>query len=177
MQIFARTSAPISKSQPHESIQFRVLSVSLLLLAIFFFPLMCVASPSDESGANQQSPLPPAMKVTTDGVEILSDTKGVNFGPYVKQVIHAIWDSWRPLIPESARPPHFGKGRVQIRFRIDPKGVVSGMVLEGPSGDRHMDMAAWGGITGAAPYPPLPVEFTGPYLELRLRFYYNLDPR
>src|ERR1700754_2963418 len=144
MEIFAGTSAPISKTQPHESIQFRRVILSLPLLAIFFFPLLCFASPSQESGASKQSPLPPATKVSTDGVEILSDTKGVNFGPYVKQLIHAIYVSWIPLIPESARPPHSGEGRVQIRFKIDPKGIVSGMVLEGPSGDRHMDMAAWG---------------------------------
>ena len=34
----------------------------------------------------------------------------------------------------------------------------------------------WGGITGAAPYPPLPKDFKGPFLELRFGFYYNLDP-
>jgi TonB family protein len=173
MEIFAGTSAPTLRSGPHKRIQFRVVSLSLPLLAVFFFPLICVASPSQESGASQQSPLPPATKVTAGGVEILSDTRGVNFGPYVDRVIHAIWQSWRPLIP---RPPRPGEGRVQIRFKIDPKGIVSGMVLEGPSGDRNLDKAAWGGITGAAPFPALPPEFTGPYLELRLRFYYNVDP-
>jgi hypothetical protein len=51
------------------------------------------------------------------------------------------------------------------------------MVLEHPSGDIGLDRAAWGGITGASPYPPLPAEFTGPYLELRFGFFYNLDPK
>jgi hypothetical protein len=51
------------------------------------------------------------------------------------------------------------------------------MVLEYPSGDIGLDRAAWGGITGASPYPPLPAEFTGPYLELRFGFFYNLDPK
>jgi TonB family protein len=111
------------------------------------------------------------------GADILSDTRGVDFGPYVKKVKDAIFKAWRPIIPESARPPQDRQGRVGIRFKIDPDGSVKHMVLEFPSGDVGLDRAAWGGITGAAPYPPLPVEFNGPFLELRLYFYYNLDPK
>jgi hypothetical protein len=50
------------------------------------------------------------------------------------------------------------------------------MILEFPSGDVSLDRAAWGGITGASPYPPLPKDFKGKFLELRFGFYYNLDP-
>ena len=38
-----------------------------------------------------------------------------------------------------------------------------------------LDRPAWGSITGSDPFPPLPTEFTGPYLALRFRFYYNPD--
>jgi hypothetical protein len=48
------------------------------------------------------------------------------------------------------------------------------MVLEGRSGDPALDRAAWGAIATAV-YPPLPAEFKGPYLEVRLKFRYNLD--
>src|ERR1700730_13491757 len=34
------------------------------------------------------------------------------------------------------------------------------------------DRPAWGSITASNPFPPLPSEFTGPYLALRFRFYY-----
>ena len=64
-----------------------------------------------------------------------------------------------------------------MRFKIYPDGSVKEMILEFPSGDVSLDRAAWGGITGASPYPPLPKEFKGPFLELRFGFYYNLDPR
>jgi len=43
------------------------------------------------------------------------------------------------------------------------------------SGDDALDRAAWGGISASNPFPPLPSEFTGPYLALRFRFYYNPD--
>jgi TonB family protein len=110
------------------------------------------------------------------GPDILSDTMGVDFGPYMSRVIAATKRSWYPIIPESARPPLDKQGRVGIRFKIYPDGSVKEMILEFPSGDVSLDRAAWGGITGATPYPPLPKEFKGPFLELRFGFFYNLDP-
>ena len=110
------------------------------------------------------------------GPDILSDTMGVDFGPYMRRVIEATYRSWIPIIPESARPPLDKQGRVGVRFKIYPDGSVKEMILEFPSGDVSLDRAAWGGITGASPYPPLPKEFKGPFLELRFGFYYNLDP-
>jgi TonB family protein len=128
--------------------------------------------PSGDYGQNAPSDHQ-AMKA---GVDILSDTMGVDFGPYMRRVIEATRRSWYPIIPESARPPLDKQGRVGIRFKINPDGSVKEMTLEFPSGDVSLDRAAWGGITGASPYPPLPKEFKGPFLELRFGFYYNLDP-
>ena len=110
------------------------------------------------------------------GVDILSDTMGVDFGPYMRRIIEATKRSWYPIIPESARPPLDKQGRVGIRFKILPDGSVKEMILEFPSGDVSLDRAAWGGVTGASPYPPLPKDFKGPFLELRFGFFYNLDP-
>lgn len=109
------------------------------------------------------------------GADILSDTMGVDFGPYMQRVIAATYRSWLPLIPESARPPLDKSGKVGIEFRINPDGSVKQMILKYPSGDVALDRAAWGGITGASPYPPLPKDFKGPYLALRFGFYYNIN--
>jgi len=38
-----------------------------------------------------------------------------------------------------------------------------------------LDRAAYGGITASNPFPPLPSEFRGSYLELRFNFFYNPD--
>jgi len=110
------------------------------------------------------------------GVDILSDTLGVDFGPYLQRVIAATYRSWDPLIPESVRPPIGKRGKVGIEFKILPDGSVKQMILRFPSGDVALDRAAWGGITGASPYPPLPKEFKGPYLALRFAFLYNITP-
>lgn len=109
-------------------------------------------------------------------VDVLSDTMGWDYGPYIARVIFDTKRSWYPIIPESARPPLDKRGEVMIRFKILRDGTVRDMVLEGPSGDVSLDRAAWAGIIGATPYPPLPKEFGGPYLELRFKFLYNILP-
>jgi TonB family protein len=106
-------------------------------------------------------------------VEILTDTMGVDFAPYMQRVIQAIRENWYTLIPESARSPLFKQGDVYIQFVIDKDGKVSGMRLEGPSGDVALDRAAWGGITSSNPFPPLPQQFRGPNIALRIKFMYN----
>jgi len=108
-------------------------------------------------------------------LDILSDTMGVDFGPYLARVLHDVKMNWYNVIPEAAYPPLRKKGRVAIQFYIQKDGSVAGMTLESPSGDVSLDRAAWGGITASNPFPPLPTEFRGPYLLLRFRFYYNPD--
>ncbi len=112
-------------------------------------------------------------------VNILSNTMGVNFSHYLRQVIAATKRAWYPIIPDEARPPLNKQGVVQIRFEIYPDGSVHHMILYGPSGDVALDRAAWGGITGASPYPPLPKQFVnlkGKFLALQFNFLYNETP-
>jgi len=110
------------------------------------------------------------------GVQILSDTQGVDFDPYIKRVLHDIRQNWYHIMPEEAMPPLLKNGKVVIDFVIMPNGKVMGMQLRGPSGDTPLDRAAWGGITASNPFPNLPNEFHGPYLALRISFYYNPKP-
>ena len=110
-----------------------------------------------------------------EGMEILSDTLGVDFGPYMKRLRYTVQNHWDPLIPESAMPPVMKKGVVMIEFSIGKDGKVSGMKLVSSSGDVALDRAAWGAITDAIPLPNLPTQFAGEYLVVRARFYYNPD--
>jgi TonB family protein len=108
-------------------------------------------------------------------LDVLSDTMGVDFGPYLARVLHDVRENWYRIIPESARAPLMKKGKVSIQFAIMKDGSVSGLQIVGPSGDVALDRAAYGGITGSEPFPPLPGEFGGQYLALRFHFYYNPD--
>jgi TonB family protein len=110
------------------------------------------------------------------GVQILSDTQGVDFSGWLRRWYYDTEHTWDPLIPDEVNPPILKSGAVQIRFKVLPNGQVTDMVLEGRSGDTGLDRAAWGAITGSS-YPPLPREFHGPYLELRALFLYNEQSR
>src|SRR5262249_47723489 len=108
-------------------------------------------------------------------MEVLSDTMGVDFGPYLARILHDVRQNWYNLIPEVARPPLMKKGKLAIEFAILKDGSVTGMQRVASSGDIALDRAAWGGITASSPFPPLPKEFGGQYLALRFYFFYNPD--
>ncbi len=108
-------------------------------------------------------------------MDVLSDTMGVDFGPYLARVLHDVRENWYRIIPESARAPLMKKGKVSIEFAILKNGQVAGLQIVGTSGDVALDRAAYGGITASKPFPPLPSEFGGQYLALRFHFFYNPD--
>ncbi|MGA2890400.1 MAG: energy transducer TonB [Terracidiphilus sp.] len=111
------------------------------------------------------------------GIEILSDTQGVDFSTWLQRWHRETMRTWDPLIPDEVNPPILKSGQLMIRFKVLPNGRLmdGSMQLEGSSGDVALDRAAWGALTGSN-YPPLPREFHGPYLELRALFLYNMEP-
>ena len=124
-----------------------------------------------EYGANA----PLSHQGANTGMEVLSDTMGVDFGPYLKRLKRLITSQWYPLIPEECYPPLNKEGQTLIRFTIQPNGVVSAMHLDGSTHDIAIDKAAWGGITGVGQMPPLPPEFKGENLQLRIQFVITHD--
>jgi len=126
-------------------------------------------------GGPAQMPMHPG--AGSGGVQVLSDTQGVDFSSWLLRWHRETEHTWDPLIPDEVNPPIYKKGAVVIRFKVLPNGRImeGSMVLEGRSGDTGLDRAAWGALTGSN-YPPLPRDFHGPYLELRAVFLYNMDP-
>jgi len=112
------------------------------------------------------------------GIQILSDTQGVDFNNWIQRWHYETLRTWEPLIPDEVNPPLLKSGQLMIRFKVQPNGRImdGSMVLEGISGDVALDRAAWGALVGSN-YPPLPREFHGPYLELRALFMYNMEPQ
>jgi len=112
------------------------------------------------------------------GVEVLSDTQGVDLNSWLQRWHWETERTWDPLIPDEVNAPILKSGMVAIRFKVLPNGRLmdGSMVLEGRYGDVALDRAAWGALTGSN-YPPLPRDFHGPYLELRAFFLYNMEPR
>ncbi len=105
--------------------------------------------------------------------EILSDTQGVDFGPYMRQAMKMIGKLWVPLRPEEIEPAKKAQNEAVIRFTIGRDGAISDMVLVQSAHLIELDRAAWGSITGAGSFPSLPADFNGPNLILRVGFKVN----
>lgn len=112
---------------------------------------------------------------TLDQAEILTDTMGVDFGPYLTRITEIVRNNWYNAMPPSVYPPILKQGKLSIEFYILKNGQVSGMQVHLPSGDVALDRAAWASITASNPFPPLPREFPGPNLGLRFYYFYNLE--
>jgi TonB family protein len=109
---------------------------------------------------------------STEGPVILSDTRGVDFGPYLARVVYVVRQNWYAVIPESARLGE--KGRVGIIFEIVKDGSVPQIRLVASSGSGALDRAALASIRASNPFPPLPQQFTGKHLVLQFVFLYNM---
>jgi TonB family protein len=77
-------------------------------------------------------------------------------------------------MPESARLGD--KGRVVLQFRIVSSGAVPDSEPQqiSSSGKEALDRAAYSSIRSSSPFEPLPPAFSGPFIELRFIFLYNL---
>jgi TonB family protein len=112
--------------------------------------------------------------LTEEGqVEILSDTMGVDFCPYLQDVLKTVKQNRHRLIPESERPPLMKEGKVSINFTVLKDGRVTGMQYVSSSGDVTLDQAAYAAITASNPFSPLPAAFDGQSVALRFHFRYK----
>jgi TonB family protein len=127
-----------------------------------------VSSQSAKDGAAQAAP-----RNIGVGVDVLTDTQGVDFSPYFRQSLQMIRSSWVSLLPPDARPPFNAQGETVIRLTIGPDGKIMAMHIDESSKEVKLDRAAWGAITGAGQFSALPKDFSGPSLELRIHFKVN----
>jgi outer membrane biosynthesis protein TonB len=110
------------------------------------------------------------------GATILTPTEGVNFDSYIQRLLATLKRNWIAVMPQSALMGD--KGVVATTFQINRDGSVPSPdpILEYTSGKGPLDNAAMSAIHTSNPFEPLPSEFKGPYIRLRIVFYYNLLP-
>lgn len=107
-------------------------------------------------------------------VQMLTPTEGVDFNDYLARVVDSVKRNWYSVMPESV---YLGeKGRVVLQFKIMSNGSVPGdePAQMASSGKEPLDRAAYSAIRSSSPFEPLPPAFSGPYIELRFIFLYNL---
>lgn len=108
------------------------------------------------------------------GVEMLTDTQGVDFNDYLRRVYITVKQNWFSVMPASVQLGD--QGVVSLQFKI----MRNGSVPDGDpqrvfgSGKEPLDRAAVSSIRASNPFQPLPPQFKGDYIELRFTYYYNL---
>ena len=117
--------------------------------------------------------LPPSPGNAGSNLELLSDPQGVDFRPYLLQILATVRRNWFAVIPESARLG-MSRGRVAIQFAIGRDGSVPKLVIATSSGVTSLDRAAVAGISASNPFPPLPADYSGNDVRLQFQFRYNI---
>ena len=128
---------------------------------------------ADESGSGPGLNLPPSAGRPRSSLELKSDPMGVDFRPYMLQVIAAVRRNWFAVYPEAARLGQ--RGQVVLQFAVVKQGLVTKVVFNGQSGAKALDQSAVAAISASNPLPPLPAEFKGDRIVLQMTFLYNMQ--
>ena len=106
------------------------------------------------------------------GPAIQFDTKGVEFGPWIRRFIAQVKRNW--LIPYAAMSM---KGRVVITFNVHKDGAISDLTVIGPSPVDAFNNAAYGALASSNPTQPLPPEYPSDKAFFTVTFFYNEQPQ
>jgi TonB family protein len=106
------------------------------------------------------------------GPEIQFDTKGVEFGPWIRRFIAQVKRNW--FVPYAAMSL---KGHVVITFNVHKDGTLTDLTIAGPSGVDAFNNAAFGALSGSNPTQPLPPEYPTEKAFFTVTFFYNESPQ
>jgi TonB family protein len=105
------------------------------------------------------------------GATIQFDSKGVEFGPWLRRFVAQVKRNW--FIPEAALA---FRGRVVLQFNIHKDGRITDLVVAAPSAIDAFNRAAYNAIVGSNPVEPLPPEYPEPIAAFTVTFFYNESP-
>jgi len=109
--------------------------------------------------------------VQDPGSTIQFDTKGVEFGPWIRRFVAQVRRNW--FIPNAAM--NF-RGHVVIQFNIHKNGQITDVNVIAPSSIDAFNRAAYQAIVGSSPTEPLPPEYPDPMAFFTVTFFYNEQP-
>lgn len=99
------------------------------------------------------------------------DTKGVEFGPWIRRFIAQVRRNW--FIPLSAMTM---RGRVVLQFNVHKDGRITDLVVLKPSDITSFNSSAYNALAGSNPTEPLPPEYPDDKAFFTVTFYYNESP-
>jgi TonB family protein len=105
------------------------------------------------------------------GPSIQFDTKGVEFGPWIRRFIAQIKRNW--IVPLAAMTM---RGHVVMTFNVHKSGAITDIHVERPSSIDGFNNAAANALVGSNPTFPLPSEYPSDRAFFTVTFYYNEVP-
>lgn len=105
------------------------------------------------------------------GPAIQFDTKGVEFGPWIRRFIAQVKRNW--IVPNSAMAM---RGRVVIQFNVHRDGTITDLTVVRPSEIDSFNRAALNSLMMSSPTTPLPPEYPDDKAFFTVTFYYNESP-
>jgi TonB family protein len=105
------------------------------------------------------------------GPEIQFNTRGVEFGPWVRRFVAQVKRNW--FIPYAAMAM---SGHVVITFNVHKDGSLTDLDLVGPCPVESFNHAAYNALAASNPTQPLPEEYPAEHAFFTVTFYYNETP-
>jgi TonB family protein len=109
--------------------------------------------------------------VDEPGTAIQFDTRGVEFGPWLRRFVAQVRRNW--FVPYAAMT---FRGRVVLQFNIHKDGRITDITVASPSDINAFNLSANNAILGSNPTEPLPPEYPDPMAFFTVTFYYNENP-
>jgi TonB family protein len=130
--------------------------------------------------SRQSATVPPKSGDSTPKVsqalEMLTPTEGVDFNSYMRDLYISVKHEWFASMPPSVQQGQRGIDIVQFRILQDGTVPEDFLKLRQSSGRKDFDRASLGAIRKTAPFNHLPKDFSQPFIELCVSFYYNVEP-
>ncbi len=105
------------------------------------------------------------------GPAIQFDTKGVEFGPWIRRFIAQVKRNWN--IPNSALAM---RGRVVVQFNVHRDGRITDINVVGPSEIDSFNRSSYNALLTSNPTQPLPPEYPSDTAFFTVTFFYNESP-
>ena len=99
------------------------------------------------------------------------DTKGVEFGPWVRRFVAQVKRNW--FVPQAAMSL---RGHVVITFYVHKNGALTDITVIAPSNVESFNNAAANALATSNPTYPLPPEYPADKAFFTVTFYYNEMP-
>lgn len=105
------------------------------------------------------------------GPHIQFDTKGVEFGPWIRRFVAQVRRNW--FVPNAAM---LMRGRVVIQFNVHKDGRITDLTVVSPANVESFNTAALNALLSSNPTYALPPEYPADQAFFTVTFFYNESP-